>query len=191
MDEMVLKAMQKWPNVPHCFGWLAYDQRGDWYMRDQFVQRICNFQQACRGHDPKKKGAKLQHSKLISFIERNYAVDELGQWYFQNGPQRVYVELELAPYVARIGVEGAAYLHTGVRFVPTNAYVDPDGRLYVATPDVAIALVHSLDVLQASELMANGSWPAPEDIRDAPNIWMNQVLSPEKLNAQTTQKKAN
>lgn len=36
------------------------------------------------------KGSRLQHEKgLIDFIHRNYAGDDSGQWFFQNGPQRV------------------------------------------------------------------------------------------------------
>ena len=34
MDEMVLKAMVKWPNVPACRVGSDWDARGDWYMRD-------------------------------------------------------------------------------------------------------------------------------------------------------------
>ena len=34
MDEIVKKAMAKWPNVPACSGWLGLDARGQWYMRD-------------------------------------------------------------------------------------------------------------------------------------------------------------
>ena len=29
MDEIVIRAMQKWPNVPNVFGWLKLDRRGD------------------------------------------------------------------------------------------------------------------------------------------------------------------
>ena len=38
MDAIVEAALRKWPNVPHCHGWLALDARGDWYMRDERVQ---------------------------------------------------------------------------------------------------------------------------------------------------------
>ena len=38
MDEIVKAALKKWPNVPHCYGWLALDARGDWYMRDDRIQ---------------------------------------------------------------------------------------------------------------------------------------------------------
>ena len=34
MDEIVKAALRKWPQVPHCYGWLALDARGDWYMRE-------------------------------------------------------------------------------------------------------------------------------------------------------------
>ena len=29
MDEIVKAALKKWPNVPHCWGWLALAHRGD------------------------------------------------------------------------------------------------------------------------------------------------------------------
>ena len=38
MDDIVRQAMAKWPHVPHCFGWLGLDARGDWYMRDDAAQ---------------------------------------------------------------------------------------------------------------------------------------------------------
>ena len=38
MDDIVKAALKKWPNVPHCYGWLALDARGDWYMRDDRTQ---------------------------------------------------------------------------------------------------------------------------------------------------------
>ena len=101
MDELVKQAMRKWPNVPHCFGWLGLDQRGDWYMRDDQTQALGNFSQA--------KGSKLVHTKLIEFIQRNYLADEHGQWYFQNGPQRVFVELQTAPFVWRLKDDFSAW----------------------------------------------------------------------------------
>ena len=54
------------------------------------------------GPFPAAKGSLLEHDKLIDFIQRNYEHDERGQWFFQNGPQRVYVELEAAPWVWRV-----------------------------------------------------------------------------------------
>src|ERR1041385_6180040 len=39
MDDIVKQAMAKWPNVPHCYGWLALDARGGWRMRDEAAQR--------------------------------------------------------------------------------------------------------------------------------------------------------
>src|SRR5687768_14148129 len=94
MDEIVKAALAKWPNVPHCYGWLALDARGDWYMRDERIQAAGPF--------PQVKGSRIDHEKLREFIHRNYDHDEAGSWYFQNGPQRVYVELEVAPWVWRL-----------------------------------------------------------------------------------------
>ena len=40
MDEIVRAAIAKWPNVPHCYGWLALDARGNWRMRDERCQAL-------------------------------------------------------------------------------------------------------------------------------------------------------
>ena len=93
MDAIVEAALKKWPHVPHCYGWLALDARGDWYMRDEHCQRSGPF--------PRIKGSRIEHDKLLAFIGRNYGCDERGAWFFQNGPQRVYVELESTPWPSR------------------------------------------------------------------------------------------
>jgi hypothetical protein len=94
MDPIVEAALRKWPHVPDCHGWLALDARGDWYMRDDRVQAAGPF--------PRVKGSRIDHDKLRAFIGRNYAQADDGAWFFQNGPQRVWVELEAAPHVWRI-----------------------------------------------------------------------------------------
>ena len=60
MDDIVRQALAKWPNVPHCYGWLALDARGRWYMRDDRVQSAGPF--------PVSKGSWLRHEKLVDFI---------------------------------------------------------------------------------------------------------------------------
>jgi hypothetical protein len=89
MDDIVKQAMAKWPNVPHCYGWLRLDARGVFRMCDEVAQK-----NAAAG-DP------IRHASLLAFIYRNYASDEHGAWFFQNGPQRVYVDLETTPFIAR------------------------------------------------------------------------------------------
>jgi hypothetical protein len=101
MDEIVKQAMAKWPNVPYCYGWLMLDARGAWRMRDERAQALG------------QTGDKLFHSALIGFINRNYQHDDQGRWYFQNGPQRVYVNLEATPYIARTDSASGFVLHTG------------------------------------------------------------------------------
>ena len=68
MDDIVKAALAKWPNVPHCHGWLGLDARGQWYMRDDRVQAAGPF--------PRSKGSLLRHDKLIDFIHRNCAADD-------------------------------------------------------------------------------------------------------------------
>jgi len=143
MDDIVKQAMAKWPNVPHCYGWLALDARGNWRMRDEAAQQADAL------------GDKLTNPTLVGFINRNYAVDERGCWYFQNGPQRVYVNLEATPFIARTDPVQGLVLHTGVACpAPERAYLTEAGALIVACRDV-VAQVDDRDVaglLQGLEL---------------------------------------
>ena len=71
--------MAKWPNVPAVYGWLTLDRRGQWLIR----------------------GERVTSPVIAEYIGRNYARDSDGNWFFQNGPQRVFVDLEYTPYVFR------------------------------------------------------------------------------------------
>ena len=156
MDPIVLAALNKWPNVPACRGWLGLDARGDWYMRDDRIQAAGPF--------PQSKGSRITHDKLREFIHRNYAADEAGCWYFQNGPQKVYVELEAAPWVWRIhGSSTATTLqsHTGLATELVAAYSDEGGRLFLHT-GLGFGLVHSMDMYLAIAPIESGAWPVQD-----------------------------
>ena len=153
MDDIVKAALAKWPNVPHCYGWLALDARGNWYMRDDAAQAAGAFDSG----QPRSKGSLLKHEKLIEFIARNYACDEAGQWFFQNGPQRVYLELEATPNIWRIQDDGAVRAHTGQAARVQRCVVDEVGRLYLET-DLGFGLVHTQDMLGASDAVEQGLW---------------------------------
>ena len=168
MDDIVKAALLKWPNVPDCRGWLALDARGQWYMRDDRTQAAGPF--------PQVKGSRIQHEKLLAFIHRNYESDGRGAWYFQNGPQRVYVELEAAPWVWRLQARpdpeavvahlGAApspdiVSHTGKAATFQAAWLDELGRLFLDT-DLGLGLVHSLDMACAAEAVEQGMWQPQE-----------------------------
>jgi len=156
MDDIVKAALKKWPNVPHCYGWLALDARGEWYMRDERIQAAGPF--------PVVKGSRIAHEKLREFIERNYLHDDAGCWFFQNGPQRVYVELEATPWVWRLTATAAAPLllsHTGLEASFESAWLDEHGRLFIAT-DLGLGLVHTLDMECAADAVEAGLW-LPQD----------------------------
>ena len=156
MDDIVKQALKKWPNVPHCYDWLALDARGDWYMRDERIQHAGPF--------PQVKGSRIQHEKLREFIERNYLHDDAGAWFFQNGPQRVYVELEAAPWVWRVQAGGAAPLvagHTGAAAHIESSWLDQHGRLFLAT-DIGFGIVHTLDMELAASAVEAGAWTPAE-----------------------------
>ena len=171
MDELVKQAMAKWPNVPDCYGWLGLDARGDWYMRDDNVQALGSF--------PQHKGAKLAHDKLKAFIGRNYVCDAQGRWYFQNGPQRVFVELDITPWIWMLQPDGSVQAHTGIAVRAQRCFVDEPGHVYLET-DVGFGLVHSQDVGVAAAHIESGLWvPQAVAQEDIPSRF-GFVLSPQK-----------
>jgi hypothetical protein len=136
MDEIVKQAMAKWPNVPHCYGWLALDARGQWRLCDEAAKKAW------------APGERILNRALLDFINRNYLSDERGCWYFQNGPQRVYVDLEAAPYIARTDPEHGFVLHTGETWsLIDSAWLSGDGELLLQGPS-RLALVDDRDLAQ-------------------------------------------
>jgi hypothetical protein len=177
MDDIVRQALKKWPNVPHCYDWLALDARGDWYMRDDRVQAAGPF--------PQVKGSRILHEKLREFIERNYLADEAGCWFFQNGPQRVYVALEAAPWVWRLNradEDGAAprlTTHTGLSARFESAWLDERGRLFLAA-DLGLGIVHTLDMNLAADAVEAGTWQPQETRFEALPARFGYRLKPAK-----------
>jgi len=161
MDDIVKQAMAKWPNIPHCYSWLGLDARGNWYMRDDRTQAIGSFASGLAG----AKGSMLKHEKLIDFIERNYAADAQGCWYFQNGPQRVYVELEATPYIWRVDAQGV--INSSARQAATllQLYMDERGWPYLHT-SLGFGLVHTQDVASLAQALELQHWPI-EEVRAA------------------------
>src|SRR5258706_4775030 len=92
MDATVIAAMLKWPDVPDVYGWLSLTARGEWRIKEQAIA----------------------HPGIREFIDRNYASDPRGCWYFQNGPQCVFVALQETPLIYRIDASGALTTHTAV-----------------------------------------------------------------------------
>ncbi|PLY42810.1 hypothetical protein CSZ94_09355 [Janthinobacterium sp. ROICE36] len=136
MDELVKQALAKWPNVPHCYGWLGLDARGHWRMRDQQAQQ------------QELPGDKIAHTALLGFINRNYDHDERGCWFFQNGPQRVYLNLEATPYIARSDPQHGFVLQTGAPLATIDAaWLCDNGALILRQGD-SVAQVDDRDMAQ-------------------------------------------
>lgn len=178
MDDIVKQAMSKWPNVPNCYGWLGLDARGNWYMRDDRAQAQGGFSSGTPG----AKGSLLQHAKLIEFIQRNYAADASGQWYFQNGPQRVYVELEATPWVWRVADGFQVAAHDGTPTEWQQSFTDEYGWLYLQT-SIGFGLVHTQDVTVAADAIEQRLWTVETSTRDALTARFAYATSPQLLQA--------
>lgn len=178
MDPMVKAAMAKWPHVPDCYGWLGLDARGRWWMRDDQTQQQGPF--AGPASTASSKGSLLQHERLIAFIDRNYEVDTRGCWYFQNGPQRVFVELEKAPYIWRLYSPHSLTAHTGLETNCERVYVAEDGAVYAAGP-AGCGLVHTQDMHLAGEWVEAGLWSPQEKTLREIQQREAYVLSPRSL----------
>lgn len=147
MDEVVLRAMTRWPDVPAVFGWLSLDRRGRWRLR----------------------GETIGNGTACDFISRNYLADVHGRWFFQNGPQRVFVSLAAAPMVFGLQPDGRLRAHTGV-FVdmPRRVLLDEHGDLLFETPLGAGALdVGDLSLLVERFCDADGAPLADEVVETA------------------------
>jgi hypothetical protein len=144
MDDIVRQAMAKWPNVPHCYGWLALDARGAWRMRDERAQHLG------------LPGDKLVNAALVGFINRNYARDERGCWYFQNGPQRVFLQLEATPFIARTDPSAGLLLQTGEALDAIDeTFMTPSGVMIVRSGD-KVAQLDDRDMGQLTAWLRHG-----------------------------------
>lgn len=124
MEDWVYRALEKWPNVPALFGWLGLDRRGRWTIRGELIGR----------------------PQIIDTLNPNYAADEHGRWYFQNGPQRGYVALESAPLVLRTDGRDRLLTHTGLGVeVAESGWLDENGALWLRT-------AHGPAVLEGDDL---------------------------------------
>ena len=166
MDEIVKQAIAKWPNVPHCYGWLALDARGAWRMRDEQVQAL------------NLPGDKIAHTALLGFINRNYTEDEGGRWYFQNGPQRVYVTLEATPYIAHTDPAQGFVLHTGDPLpIIDDAWLTDTGQLILGGAG-KIALLDDRDMAQClAEFRIGGKAIGDEQLL----AWLNESKTAHQL----------
>jgi len=94
-------------------------------------------------------GSEITSPQIVDFIGRNYARDDQGRWFWQNGPQRVFVDLELAPWILRVvgsGPQARLVTQTGQPVGRVDAaWRTPEGDLLLST-DLGPGAVHDLDL---------------------------------------------
>lgn len=134
MDDYVTRALARWPDVPDLYGWLSLDRRGRWRIQGELISR----------------------PQIIDTLNRRYAVDERGCWYFQNGPQRGFVSLESTPLIAQYTPGGGWVSHAGHRLVaPRRVVLDEQGALALDV-DPGAALIEEEDLVVAMEALVCG-----------------------------------
>ena len=167
--------MARWPDVPAVYGWLRLDRRGNWYLIDRGQP---DFDEARHG-----QGSLIRNQGIVDFIARNYQADRDGAWYWQNGPQRAYANLDIAPLVLRVFNQAQRQLlvsHCGesIRQI-LRVMQSPTGELLVAS-ELGTGVVHDLDL---------GALQLEFDAHDQPCRWVlnDQVFAisadPLELNA--------
>jgi hypothetical protein len=123
MDEAVIESIRRWPDVPAVYGWLSLTARGQWRLHPDGM--------AYAGG----AGEPITNPQILAFINRNYGCDANGRWFFQNGPQRVYIRLDAAPWILFADdAQGVLSTHTGQAVTSvTEGWVDDQGRLWLQT----------------------------------------------------------
>lgn len=124
MDQQVIDAQIRWPDVPAAYGWLSLDPRGNWRLHESGTSS---------NGEP---GATIANQQIVGFINRNYTHDDHGHWFFQNGPQRVFVRLDAAALILHDGANNGSFTaHTGEDSGAVQGWwLDDQGRLFARTP---------------------------------------------------------
>lgn len=135
MDALVARSMAKWPDVPAVYGWLELDRRGQWRIRSA---------SAASGFE------RITHAGLRDFIARNYQSDAHGRWFFQNGPQQVFVRLAYTPLVVRYE-DDRLVDQCGRAVVARATYLDDEGSVLIEG-GIAVALLDDRDLERYVEL---------------------------------------
>lgn len=167
MDDLVEKALARWPNVPAISGWLRLSMQGDWLLTRPEAQG-----------EGAEASLQISNSRILNFIARNYTSEPDGRYYFQNGPQKAYVTLDYTPWVYRLYPlqDGSLVLlsHTGLVVLPTSLWTDDEGRVLIES-QLGVGVLHSSDVqifstglqldshpTKGEQFIHQGVWTLPE-----------------------------
>jgi hypothetical protein len=109
------------------------------------------------------QGEPVTHQGFIEFINRQYGYDAAGNWFLQNGPQRVFAALEYTPWVLKLAGDGSLLTHTGTLLdVVQDVLVDEDGAL-LFTFEGGIGVLDDRDLAAAYTAVTDASGQAAND----------------------------
>lgn len=156
--------MSRWPDIPAVFGWLSLNRQGQWRIHPQGDSA------AAGAHGQAAtlvEGEAITNPQILQFINRNYCVDAQGRWYFQNGPQRVFVRLDAAPYILRTTGAGPSlqtHNELPVRHI-SGWWLDDEGKLYAST-EHGPGLIAGRDTLGVFEALRTSDGQALLELLD-------------------------
>ena len=134
-DTQVISALEKWPNVPACYGWLSLSRRGRWLIQKQ----------------------PISHARAIDFLGRNYGCDECGQWFVQNGPQRAYCALDYTPWIYHLDGLEQIFTHTENQVLEMRGVVVDDAGDILVETEYGIGLLEDRDLARFLQILEHQS----------------------------------
>lgn len=188
MDDSVIQSMAKWPHVPDCYGWLHLNAQGQWLMGETlaagaaqppsvvvheglqgFMNRnyVCPFPISAPISTPiiVPISAPVTAHGFTKIGHHAVSHTHAGAWALQNGPQRVWVTLALAPLIVQVHL-GKFTAHTGMALDVQSFVLASDGVVYCKTAQGVGAIAsRSMETFaQGVTALAEGlAWQANTD----------------------------
>ncbi len=138
----VRRALLRWPAVPAAYGWLRLDRRARWFVREGLIT----------------------HTRALAFLNAHYAPDAQGRWFVQNGPQRAYVTLDLAPWVLSLEANGQLMAQGGRPVHAPHTLVLSDCGAVLIASELGLGNVVDRDLEAFTQRLAAG--PDAQDPHD-------------------------
>ncbi|MBV6273061.1 DUF2946 family protein [Alcaligenaceae bacterium CGII-47] len=182
MDPQVIAAMKRWPNVPEVYGWLSLSATGHWRLHPRGTAWRCQADPMADLTADDILGEAITSPQITNFIKRNYTCDTAGRWFFQNGPQRVFIRLDAAPYLLQTDLDehGRLHLrtHTGEPAGQVSEWwLDDQGRVFARTA-IGPGMIAGRDLSAVIDVLHTPQGPLAEALANLPDTDLPRHILP-------------